>query len=290
MFLNMGYELTGSIERPLEVLRQASRMLGADLTEKPLQAVGCSGVLAAMEDGTVVHGRNLDYTGFEMEANGKTLHWPDITVDVLFVKGGKPFITSTHWPGFIGFTTAMRFGGWSFEQNTRFHGVGESVLYGLLRHSKGFELTSRRIMETTPDFETAVQRLYESNMMAPGYFVVAGTGPFEGAVITVDRGGHHLQGTPPVLRLSRDRTVLRGEELGWHLVQTNDDHFKDALDQRRPDEELRLTSARQGSVGTEWMWSEMLGSALYRNETVYTTVYVPKTGYHKTYAHPENAR
>merc|ERR1719188_1674790 len=35
------------------------------------------------------------------------------------MRGGQPLYTSVTWPLQLGVHTAMRFGGWSFEQNTR---------------------------------------------------------------------------------------------------------------------------------------------------------------------------
>jgi len=258
----------------------------------PFEWTGCSGLLAAMPNGTVIHGRNLDYFGAEVEVNGTMLHYPEVTLRGMFTRGGEPLYTSVVWPGFIGMHTAMRFGGWSFEQNTRQHDVSASLRYGLAHpDSTGYALAARRVMETTPDFETAVERLYGLNLMAPSYFVVAGTEPYQGAVITLDAGGEHEAMTPRVVRLRNHTGMLRVHDRiagDWNILQTNDDLNKLPLDARRLLEEVALSRSTQGMVSPEWVLREMTSVPLYILTTVLTAVYIPATGYNKVVAHPEN--
>merc|ERR1719247_2586185 len=81
-------------------------------------------------------------------------------------------------------------------------------------------------METVPDFNGAVQLLYTTSWSAPQYFTVSGGGKYEGAVLTIDRLGQHLQTSPPVIRVG-------SEGSDWHLVQTNDDLLGIPSDGRR---------------------------------------------------------
>jgi len=254
---------------------------------------GCSGLLAAMPNGTVVHGRNMDYMGARVMVNGTMLYYPEMTVEGIFMRGGKPLYTSVIWPGDIGIHTAMRFGGWSVQHNTRYHSADDAFWYGM-NHSDsgGFALGVRRIMETTPDFETAVEKLYNLKLMAPSYFIVAGSQPYEGAVITTDVGSTHEANTPLVTRLS-DSTggiqLKHGKAFtDWKIIQTNDDQNKPPFDTRRPWEEFVLSRSTQDMVTPDWVFRNMLYKSLYGPVTVFTSVYVPATGYYKTVAHPEN--
>mmetsp|Transcript_73726 Transcript_73726/g.203510 ORF Transcript_73726/g.203510 Transcript_73726/m.203510 type:complete len:415 (+) Transcript_73726:103-1347(+) len=276
---SVGYELSGSVDDPSFLPQKSS--------------IGCSGLLAAMPNGTVVHGRNMDYGGFEyVGKDGRVYHYPDVTVEVVFVKAGKPFITSTHWPGMTGIHTAMRYGGWSFEQNTRFHGARTSLLYGLVQGSGGFMLRARKVMEQVADFETAVQQLAASNVMAPQYFIMAGPEPYQGAVITMDRGGEHLNGTPPVRRVSSGPPVVKDGQSyeGWYVFQTNDDMGGMPVDLRTPTEQVRLRRSRQEMVSTDWVYDQLTTPPVFNDGTVFTTMYVPATGYHSTTVWPEHAR
>jgi len=255
--------------------------------------LGCSGLLAAMPDGTVVHGRNMDYFGFEVKAGNRTLYFPDATVDATFIRGGKPLYTSVAWPGNVGVNTAMRFGGWSFEQNTRFHSAKAAVQHALEHGSVGYMLSARHVLETTEDFETALVRLQALKIMGPSYFVVAGAGAYEGAIISRDEAGGLKSDTPLMRRLSlnsapfvKDGVVLDD----WNLFQANNDVNKPIphYDPRQTAEERRLAGATQGMVSVDWVWSHMLTKPVYNPLTVFTSVYVPATGYHRTIANLEN--
>mmetsp|Transcript_10511 Transcript_10511/g.33227 ORF Transcript_10511/g.33227 Transcript_10511/m.33227 type:complete len:415 (+) Transcript_10511:53-1297(+) len=270
LLTSVGYELSGPV---------------------PPNSTGCSDILAAMPNGTVVHGRNLDFTGHYGTNSGGVVFLPDATLQVLFMRGGKPLFVSLHWPGWTGILTAMRFGGWSFAQNTRYHALAPDIQVGLANGVQGFALSARKIMETTADFETAMKQLYDLNLMAPSFFSVAGPGPYQGAVITIDRGGVHKKGTPLVRRLSSSASSLRHDGqlfTDWNIVQTNDDLNKEPLDQRRPLEEVRLAASVQAQVSPAWVLGEMTGPALDNPTTVYTSVFVPASGFHETIAHPDH--
>jgi len=236
--------------------------------------VFCSGLVAAMPNGTVVHGRNMDYDG-AFEVNGKVIGWPELTVDVTFLRGGKPLMTSVTWPGQLGIHTAMRFDGWTFEQNTRQSNNLQLNLAAARKGGQIFTLHVRRVMERVPDFETAVQELWSANLAAPMYFILTGKGPYEAAVLTMDRGGVHESSSPPLTRLSE-------ENRSWHLLQTNDDANALPLDFRRPAEKFRLGGSAQSQVNPEWILAEMHGLVLKQPTTVFTWIAVPATGFHQT--------
>lgn len=136
-------------------------------------------------------------------------------------------------------------------------------------------------METTTNFEDAVQKLYATKFIAPQYFIVAGAGPYQGAVLTIDRLGFHLPATPLIQRMSM------GVSGAWHLVQTNDDAMYPPLDDRRGLAELSLKSAKQSDVNEEFVMNFMRKDGILFNNmaevpTAFTTVMVPATGYYKT--------
>merc|ERR1719362_1578493 len=70
--------------------------------------VGCSGVVAAMPNGTVIHGRNLDL-------DGKFDH---VVLNVTYMRRGKPLFMGLTSPGILGFHTGYKPGVFSVEQNT----------------------------------------------------------------------------------------------------------------------------------------------------------------------------
>jgi len=243
----------------------------------------CSGVLAAMTDGTVIQGRNMDYP-LEFVWKNKTVGWPELTVEVIFSRGGKRLFTSVTWPGQLGIHTAMRFGGWSIQQNTRrLVGDMRENLAALQQGGKGYGLFVRRLMEQVPDFETAVQTLWNASLAASQYFIMSGSKPYEGAVLSVDRLGQHLVGSPPLIRLSQNKS-------SWHLVQTNEDLNHPPphpfMDHRRVVEELRLKKSEQALVNTTWMIEHMRRWPVMNTNTAFTWIGIPATDYYQTILPP----
>jgi len=232
---------------------------------------GCSGMLAAMENGTVVHGRNMDYI-LRFVIDGKVYNLRDVTFDVTFVRGNVPIMTSVHWPGQLGIHTAMRFGGWTFEQNTRYLGNDRkaNLAAGLLG-SVPLTLFARKQMETIKEFRPAVDAFQKANFMAPSYFIIAGTGEWEGAVLTISREG------------GEDGCSKRvNSEDDWLLLQTNDDWCGMPFDYRRHAAKAALPNRLNGSrsVSTSTILDFMTRAPLMNYATVFTWVAVPATGYH----------
>lgn len=234
----------------------------------------CSAVLWAAKDGTVYHGRNMDY-GFHFKMpDGKVLNWPDVTFDAVFYKNGKPLFKSTMWPGMIGVATGMHFGGFSFQQNTRPGNDWHKNLDAAKKGGDGYLLFTRRLLENTDNFKTAVDKLYNAKLMAPSYFTLSGPGAYEGAVVTVDRLGEHKPETPTIQRLS---------STGWHLVQTNDDITEFPQDPRRPVANAMLVGINQDIVNETNLMQFMHTPMLYvQGGTVYSNVMVPSRDYYKT--------
>jgi hypothetical protein len=236
----------------------------------------CAGLLWAMPNGTVMQGRNMDYALHFNMPDGQTLNWPDVTFHAVFHKGGNRLFESTHWPGVMGVHTGMRFGGWSFQQNTRSSkNDWKKNFEAAKKGGKPFMPFVREVMETTPDFKEAVKLLSSADFIAPQYFVVSGTGPFEGVVITRDRLGEHDPSTPPIQKVSK-------EDPGWHLLQTNDDITGESADVRRPLANSMLGKATQEIISGQHLMEFMHTSPLKWDGTVFTTVMVPAFNYYNT--------
>jgi hypothetical protein len=238
---------------------------------------GCSGVLAAMPNGTVVHGRNMDYR-FSFQGPGAiTYNWPNITYNAVWMRGGKPIMKSTNWPLHTFSATFMRYGnetgkGWTYEQNTRPGNDAAANLNALKQGGKVWGDIVRRLMLQTADFTTAVNTLATTRFICPMYFIMAGGGPYEGAVISVDRMEHQLD-TPGLQLLN---------ETNWNQVQTNDDTNKDPIDARRPGIVAELEGVSQGDVGGALVSSIMDSAPARWWATAYSCVWIPATGFYET--------
>lgn len=241
----------------------------------------CSGVLAAKPDGTVIHGRNMDYAFLYAMPDGSTHDWPDVTFDVNFWRDGKKIITTVLWPNHIGVHTGMRYDGWTFEQNTRHTNNHSLNLVAGRQGSLPFAFAIREMMQTIPTFEEAVEKITSTNWMAPQYFIMSGSKPFEGSVIAIDRGGVTLADTPPIQKISKTGGA-------WHLLQTNDDSNKPLeWDYRRPLTEIALSGKDREEVSESFVWDAIRSFTLFNPLTAFTWVATPATGYHETIIHSE---
>jgi len=243
--------------------------------------VMCGAVLLALPNGTVMHGRNMDYSSPFTMSDGTQGDFPNITFVFTMVKNGQPIIKGTGWPGSVGFHTAMRIGGWSFEQNTRlllnhYAGNFEAFKKGGLPYGT----VVREIMETEPDFLVAVDKLKAARLMAPQYFIMAGSSPYQGAVLTIDRLDQKLPITPPTQLLSKHPGSR-------HLVQTNFDLLAPDWDftQRQTMTDRVISEVLHESLGENpqrTLTQLMHTPPLYNDLTVFTTVMVPATGLFET--------
>ena len=162
---------------------------------------GCTSIVASLPNGSIVHGRNLDYP-LPGLAN--------ITADVHFVRGGAggaPLFQGTTYLGYAGLLTGMRrtstasaASGLSISINERDHDGIVQKLLALLENagsallggqSVGFFI--RDVLDGTQggqksgSWEEAIETLASTRLIAPMYFTVGGERGDEGAVITRDR-------------------------------------------------------------------------------------------------------
>mmetsp|Transcript_61446 Transcript_61446/g.190843 ORF Transcript_61446/g.190843 Transcript_61446/m.190843 type:complete len:411 (+) Transcript_61446:89-1321(+) len=240
----------------------------------------CTGLLAATPNGTVIHGRNVDYESDKLaemaERLGVELRGGGGFYDGIFLRGGQPVVSFVGSVGNLGIHTGMRIGAWSWNSNARI--APNNMTANLLATESGslnFPWVSRKYLLEIPDFASAVQAFSNTSFNAPNYFILAGAGSYEGVVITADRGGRLLPGTPAVQSLSAERGV-------WHLVQTNDDQLEPPLDARRGAALTRLARSPQSQVSMDFVERQMLAEPTTNSDTLLTWIANPGAGTHKT--------
>ena len=232
----------------------------------------CSGLLVADVNGKVIHGRNMDYAFQFKMPDGSLKDWPDVTFEANFWKNGKKIFLTIQWPMYLGAHTGMRFNGWTFEQNTRL-GMNDPQLNLAAAKAGGvaYGFPVRKLLESVPDFETALQKLNATSFMAPQYFVMSGAKPYEGAIVSMDRlHAQSLSATPPVRRFS---------ESSWYLLETNDDVNKLPQDPRRPIAESILAMHSQEDASINFVWDVIHHWPLKNHLSVFTWVAQPSTNY-----------
>lgn len=164
----------------------------------------CTSIVVPGPDGVPRHIRTMDWA---MDLLG------DLTIEVEFLRGGKPLFVATTWAGYVGVLTGIKPG--SFSVSVNFRIIGDSMWTNIKKAASrcwpiGFLL--REVFESAADFATAVSWLSNTPLIAPCYFTVCGTQPGEGSLLTRNREG-----------------VEQTWNLGTHgpIVQTNIDHWND---------------------------------------------------------------
>jgi hypothetical protein len=241
-------------------------------------AIGCSGVLWALSNGTVMHGRNMDLKWPFQMPSGSLMSLADVTFHAVFHTSGKRLFVTTTWPGFIGVHTGMRYHGWGFQQNSR--ATLNNAQVNLATANQGgrmFALVVRRIMETTQHFQDAWEKLDSTKFAAPQYFILSGAKPYEGVVLTIDRLGLHSSSSAPMLKVTDSSD-------GWHLVQTNDDNLLpfQSSDARRPVANYYLSFENRDELSEERLMKFLHLAPLFWYQTVFSTVMVPAKNYFRT--------
>jgi len=148
----------------------------------PWHGPGCTGIIAADKNGSVYHGRNLDFSPGPYMQN--------IVYTGIFKKGGQEVFRAQMMAGYSCVVTGMKPGpnGFSYETNTRFPdttGENKEMLHNLLVEKRTLNgWTVRKTLETAPDFEAAVHALSTTPYVAPMYNILSGVR--KGAILARD--------------------------------------------------------------------------------------------------------
>ena len=191
----------------------------------------CTSIVARKPDGKLVHGRNLDWNiPAQLRNFVMTIH---------FVKDGEVLFTGGTIIGYVGILTGMKPGKFSASIDER--GLGGDVLANIwqaLTNKKSLQPSHllRKTLVEANDYEEALQMLSSMPLIAPVYYIIAGLGPNDGALLSRDRND--------------SIKPLYLNDTAWYLVQTNYDHWEDApvFDDRRKYALEYITEVTQANV------------------------------------------
>ena len=213
----------------------------------------CTSILAVDNNGTLFHGRNLDYTFKDLIRN--------FTINVEFQSKGQTVFKATTFAGMVGVFTGMRPGGMSISLDQRNTGEIWSNFYDSLK--TGFHgMVGVVIRETLADinmnYNDAVSKLTSTRLIAPCFLIIGGPRA-EGVVITRDR--------------SKAIDVWHLNET-WYLVETNYDHWKPppATDNRRDPAIRTLNSIGRSNITADTLFRVLSTPPVLNTATSYTTV------------------
>ena len=171
--------------------------------------LACTSIVAEALNGTIYHGRNLDYTFTDVLRN--------MTIIVDFQRSGKTVYTGTTFAGYVGLLTGQKPHGFTVTLDERDQGdwwmnALEALVAGT--HGVAGFLIRDTIADPSMGFEDAVSNLAYKPLIAPCYIIVGGVGPKDGAVITRDR------------LAALDIWRLDAIDGRWFVVETNYDHWE----------------------------------------------------------------
>lgn len=183
------------------------------LTRIPWRGPGCTGIIATDKtDGTVYHARNLDFSPVKFMTN--------LVYTGIFTKGGKEVFRSQMVAGYSGIITGMKMGpnGFTIERNTRYpdHVKGnEEMFHNLLKEKRelnGWQL--RKIMESAPDYDTAVPLVAAAKFVSTEYSIMSGVK--KGVILSKD---------PDNVAYTQTLGQPNFDERDDYIIITNFDYF-----------------------------------------------------------------
>jgi len=253
----------------------------------------CTGVLTMSKDGVVKHGRNSDQ--FPREARNLTLALRFIEHDGE-TNTERLLFSAVDWYWFTsGVRTAVRKGVASISGNGRDGAEGgpkttplqwvlDKIKVGAIPDMLLFRIVLLAENEgQEPPFERVLRMLATADLATPSYYVVAGSGVADGALIA--RGNDLNNSTEPriignaVFRMGS--AGINGRPPNWALVQSNYDVWKPD-----PDSDPR----RKLATNLVWKYGQDLASSdlglfaimsttpVHDTETAFTAVMCPATG------------
>ncbi|KAK7070431.1 N-acylsphingosine amidohydrolase (acid ceramidase) [Halocaridina rubra] len=240
----------------------------------------CTSIVAQDPNGHVYHARTLD-TGLFLGWDRKNKTWKvaellhPLTVQLNFTKNGVTIFQSTSFAGYVGVLTGVRKDKFSLSVDKRFSLNGGMV--GLLEwilfndHNQSWvSFLTREVMQEANDYNVAKELLSETRLLAPVYFILAGTKAGEGSVITRDRSNAN------VLELGSNKNGSGS----WYLVQTNYDHWKTPpfFDDRRTPANRCMMEGGQKNVSFNLLYNVLSTKPVLNKESIYTSLMSAKTG------------
>nr|XP_033795395.1 N-acylethanolamine-hydrolyzing acid amidase isoform X2 [Geotrypetes seraphini] len=215
----------------------------------------CTSIVAEDGNGTIYHGRNLDYDFADYLRN--------LTIDVKFEKNNRVKYIGTTFIGYVGLWTGLSPHKFSISGNQRGQGNWwKNAITALLLHGHPVSWLIRDVLSEAEDFQSAVMILTKTTIIADVYYIVGGILPKEGVVITRNRNG-------PADIWPLD--PLNGE---WFRVETNYDHWQTPppFDDRRTPAIKALNATGQENINNVTLYKVLSVKPILNELTIYTTI------------------
>ncbi|CAG9311978.1 unnamed protein product [Blepharisma stoltei] len=222
----------------------------------------CTSIVVRLTNGTIIHGRNLDYDSEEFLRN------TTVVIDV--TKDGKLLYTSVGFAWYLGVGTGISYSGFSITQNQRDSGSKLDNNYALFLGYQGDLWAIRQALINENSYEDAFTYLYNAKLADATYYILGGVNENDGSVIVRDRAQ------------TVDAPKLNSTT--WYLVQTNYDPWlvDPSWDDRKTVAIQQIEQIGQANMNIDKLFDVLSVSPVLNPSTVFTTIFVPSTGYHNT--------
>jgi len=235
----------------------------------------CTSIISEAEDGTVFHARNLDFgagMGFSDTLKNSTLQ-------VSFQKGGKTVFTATTFGGYLGVLSGMKDKVFSATVDTRFYPDGFTELFFEIIaaiEEKNASLVSFLLRDTLTEatsYQQALNALSTNYLIADVYYIIAGAGKGQGAVISRNR------------TLAADVWKLDAGAGRWFEVETNYDHWNQPpwFDNRRDPAIDHMKLMGRSAINPTNLYNILSMKPTLNLQTTYSIVACPATGFYETF-------
>jgi len=235
-----------------------------------LSTRSCTSIIAQNSNGTVFHGRNQDYPP----------PFSPLQFDAVVTKGGKVVWEGTTFAGTVGVGgTCIVPNGFSVSVNARGAMTPDfpTAVASAKRGDWIFPFLTRAVCERAGAFEDSVQWVSNQPMISPGYFIMAGVAPGEGAVVT-----HNATDSAYLWRLKDG--YPKGAD-AWFLLQTNYDNWEapPSGDDRRDPGIKSMEAVGPSAINFDTLWTVLSTRPVYNLATIHTDFAWPATGEYRTY-------
>ncbi|XP_063600978.1 acid ceramidase-like isoform X1 [Penaeus indicus] len=241
----------------------------------------CTSIITEDETGRLYHGRNLDF-GLLMGWDTKNHTWrvsellKPLVVHLEWKKGGKTVYESINYAGYIGILTAVKKEKFTFSLDERFvlnggyMGFLEWILFKDYSQ-KWVSFLTREVMEEAQSYEEAKKMFSHSRLIAPAYFILGGSKPREGTIITRWRDNFHTD----------DLFSKKSGSGTWYLVETNYDQWKSPpfYDDRRTPAVTCLDKSGQKNASLALIYNVLSTKPVFNKLTTYTSLMDVQEGY-----------
>ena len=200
-----------------------------------------------------------------------------------YFKNGKLLYEAVTLVAYTGLITGVKPGAYSFsidqyvlpkdETKLDIFEIAALDVLQILRRKLSPPIIVKDAFETIPDYETFVKHLEDTETVSRAFYIVAGTQPGQGVVITKFRNS------------VENVTTLDADSGRWFVAQSNyignipDPIFDDRATAARD----WLNAIGQDQITKQDLVDEVMSQyPIFNNETIHTTVMQPSTGYFNT--------